>query len=652
MARSLKFDHEVRKLTVRPDVTDLRDRYYRPSLVPLAREVVPGPEDLHIRNQYRESTCTAFAAVIDRQSRALFDAGARPRVSPRMLWEMARLHDDLPDRTQRGSTLRGALKGFFHNGVCQEDDAPYTPPPGTPPFRFTTTLADRARGISLGAYFRLDHEINDYHSAINEAGSVIAAARLHEGWAHPVDGVIGRGEPLKGGHAFAIVGYDREGFLVQNSWGDRWGGYRRLPGVALWSYEDWHANVEDAWVLRLAISSPRAFNVKFARNHKDLRVGTPSSSTFAPRRQDIMGHYLHSDDGRLVDDGRYAQDDYSVQAICDAIEAAKFPDRDAPEGAGPATPPPPVDHLLLVGHGALQDRYEVAKRAKAWRPVFLANGIYPVHLIWETGFNNQVVDVLKDVLWKTRKRMGTDAEHLDERLEALARPMGRKLWRDLKTTARMTTDPATASGDAIRAILANATGGERPLRLHFMTQSGGALLLSGLADTMADSGLALDSATLFAPACSIRHYDAQIRPHLGTTIAQLDQYNLIDHRERADKVELYGKSALYLVSRALEDEDGTDPTPLLGMQQSIDAAGIAVPAGTHRLYRAGYHKDITDARGHRGFDRDVPTMNSLLRRILGIAPERAPDRKDKTDLYGPPGSDPVRPFSQVALSGY
>jgi len=28
---------------------------------------------------------------------------------------------------------------------------------------------------------------------------------------------------ITGGHAFAIVAYDKDGFWIQNSWGRRWG---------------------------------------------------------------------------------------------------------------------------------------------------------------------------------------------------------------------------------------------------------------------------------------------------------------------------------------------------------------------------------------------------------------------------------------------
>ena len=37
---------------------------------------------------------------------------------------------------------------------------------------------------------------------------------------------------LAGGHAFAIVGYDQDGFIVLNSWGRNWGGYQGRSGMA------------------------------------------------------------------------------------------------------------------------------------------------------------------------------------------------------------------------------------------------------------------------------------------------------------------------------------------------------------------------------------------------------------------------------------
>ena len=98
MPDTLKANGAERRLFASTDVVDLRDRYYQPALMALPQKLVPKPEELQILDQGRSSACTGFAlaSVIDRQCRGLFNGGGRGRVSPRMLFQMARLHDDLP----------------------------------------------------------------------------------------------------------------------------------------------------------------------------------------------------------------------------------------------------------------------------------------------------------------------------------------------------------------------------------------------------------------------------------------------------------------------------------------------------------------------------------------------------------------------------
>lgn len=43
------------------------------------------------------------------------------------------------------------------------------------------------------------------------------------------------GEEKLGGHAFAVVGFNKNGFILRNSWGSHWNG----NGHALFSYKDW-----------------------------------------------------------------------------------------------------------------------------------------------------------------------------------------------------------------------------------------------------------------------------------------------------------------------------------------------------------------------------------------------------------------------------
>ncbi len=249
--------------------------------------------------------------------------------------------------------------------------------------------------------------------------------------------------------------------------------------------------MEDAWVLRLAVSSPAAFDFKFARNHATFRDAKAAETAFTPRRLDIHGHYLHLDDGRYVELGRYNQNAASVKVTTGLIaKGARSADK------------APYRHLLIFAHGALSDKFAIAKRIRAWKTVFKSNHIYPMHIMWETGFNNEVVNVLKDLLFKTRKRMGKHAKHTDARLEEMARPFGHKLWRDLKVSAPMTFAQGSDGRQAMTDMLCAASEEPR-LKIHFASASAGALLLAELADLMAELDLPLETASLMAPACSL-----------------------------------------------------------------------------------------------------------------------------------------------------
>ncbi len=84
---------------------------------------------------------------------------------------------------------------------------------------------------------------------------------------------------------------------MQNSWGDDWG----EGGLAIWTYEDWQRNVQDAWVLRLALPTPQVWH------HPKLGERSPSAQVQerpAPVRGDIAGHFVHIDDGAFHETGK------------------------------------------------------------------------------------------------------------------------------------------------------------------------------------------------------------------------------------------------------------------------------------------------------------------------------------------------------------
>jgi hypothetical protein len=118
-----------------------------------------------------------------------------------------------------------------------------------------------ALGCTLGVYYRVDASaVVDLQAALRDTGAVYVSATAHEGWdvaatraprRHAdVPDIVHVARPRQPGvHAFALVGYDEEGFLVQNSWGPRWGaqGLARLPS------RPGSAHGEDAWAFTLGV---------------------------------------------------------------------------------------------------------------------------------------------------------------------------------------------------------------------------------------------------------------------------------------------------------------------------------------------------------------------------------------------------------------
>ena len=99
-------------------------------------------------------------------------------------------------------------------------------------------------------------------SAIYETHAIYVSADVHDGWNRVQENSANRsrtrliGPPHKpidvGGHAFALVGYTADGFIVQNSWGPTWG----YHGFAYCLTKTGSRYGTDAWTL--ALGAPMA----------------------------------------------------------------------------------------------------------------------------------------------------------------------------------------------------------------------------------------------------------------------------------------------------------------------------------------------------------------------------------------------------------
>lgn len=608
-----------RRLDARRDSADFRDLIYRPALVQLPRTREPDPELLHVRNQGRGGACSGFAlaAVIDylnqwRVLEKVLDPPWRP-VSSRMLYEMARGHDRWPGEDYEGSSARGAMKGWHKNGVCWEPDWPFT---DDDPGELTAARAENALNNPLGAYYRVLPRRTDLQAAIVEAQVVFVSARVHAGWDEPRDGVIEyRPEIEPGGHAFAVVGYRQDGFIVQNSWGPGWGGLEigdeQVGGLAIWTYEDFDNHLMDAWVARMAL--PVESLVALRAGDIAHRPEGPERVEKAPPRHQIVHHYVHIDDGAYDPFGDYPSDATQMDEI--AERAAESP------------------HVLLYAHGGLNSLKAAASRIGRWKPVFERNDIYPIHFMWETGLLAELRDVLLGKEELARERVGGFlSSWWDRMLEKATWPLGRPLWKEMISDAEVAF--ATGDGEGAPAgtdSLGRLLGALRPAseggpRIHLVGHSAGAIWLAHLVDRWnAVGGPPIQNLMFLAPACTHDLYADLIRPRMrDRSVEELSLFLLSEKDEKDDTVvRIYRKSLLYLVSNSYQKPgqeligSGGD-VPILGMAKFLDDFEPLTTGYKRRVTTFLTDRDPeTTSKSHGGFDNDLATMNTVLRRMLG-----------------------------------
>ena len=287
--------------------------------------------------------------------------------------------------------------------------------------------------------------------------------------------------------------------------------------------------------------------------------------------------------------------------------------------------------MMIYAHGGLNNEVASARRIAGMKDVFKRNGIYPLHIMWESGFAEEFTDIIKGIFARSERRVGGVRDFLDKAIERGARGLGLRLWREMKRDAERAFERGAAGFAAIKTLLESNAAQSKPRPIHLIAHSAGSIvhgeMLSRLGSFAGSPKIA--TLSLMAPACTIDFYREAYRPALsgGRTalVKQLRQYNLNDKRERDDTVNIYAKSLLYLVSNAFEEKR---PMPILGMETYAKSEPLP---GNHEIFYAGRDTGRTDSKTHGGFDNDRATMNDILTTILGESPTPAKGFQE-TDL--------------------
>ena len=678
-------------LDARPDRPDLRDRIYQPPLVSLPHQYPP-PEWIKtylpryskaglILDQGEEGACTGFglAAVINYLLFRQFvhaKVPPSPTVSTRMIYHLARKYDEWPGEDYEGSSCRGAMKGWFHHGVCSDKLWPYRDRNGAAKFvppdpRWTADAAQRP----LGAYYRImKASITDLQAAINEVGAVYVSSDVHRGW----DSIASTksaiptipwktGAAPAGGHAFALVGYDASGFVVQNSWGEDWG----FHGFARVTYDDWLTNADDAWVAvmgapiaarapAIMLASLRTVSPTDAHLSAGLANGATAATVAEPPRPNAWNTETAVNHTVIL--GNDGLPDHVTLEDADAAAAVERVCYELPK-AWLKSPKHGGRRIAVYAHGGLNDLTASLDRAKVMGPWFEQNGVYPVFIAWQSGVADTIENIIGDFIdtlvteaqdRKTRSLVDTVSEARDYLIEAAAIVPARPIWSQMKQNA-----VAASSGDGGMVTLARCLArlGEdfSNLEVHLVGHSAGAILLGAFLGQLASKQLTARTVSLYAPACTVAFANSTYLPAAENKVIDPKQVVcdvLSNSNELDDSVGPYGKSLLYLVSRALEP---AHKTPILGMEATwepkLDKEGVFVAPAPGRpnpdvaFWRRSWLKLSDDAQvlekkrvveelpvftirsEHGCFDNWIEGVEQTLARILGLSsPGKLPVR--------------------------
>ncbi len=667
--------HQGYLFDARPDRVDLRDHPYQPPLVSLPpcypssdridRNLPSYSQANMILDQGQEGACTGFglAAVINyllwERNLKEDDTQDTPKVSTRMLYHMARLYDEWPGEAYEGSSCRGAMKGWHHHGVCQQNLWPYrnedgrvtfiTPKPG---------WAEDAAIRPLGAYYRINKDsLLDMQAAINEVHAVYASATVHDGW------FIGKSSTLSlikpnptatGGHAFALVGYTPEGFIIQNSWGPDWG----FGGFAILTYTDWINHGMDAWVAvmgaPIAVLKPSTTLTKLSLQETvatqtqtaSLRATAGAATAPLTTEQAYQHTIVLGNDGYPIN---------RLLSVADGDSALAVTALDLPRDWLSQTG---TKKLAIYAHGGLNDEQASLKRIQIMAPYFRENDIYPLFITWRTGILESIEGIIEDNIPRWLRSDTTQVEgflddlknSLDRAKEKLSeakdraievaaeKVLAKAIWSQMKQNA---TAAAKQPGGLVQLAkhLDSLSDQINGLEIHLVGHSAGAILLGHLLERLQRRNLKAASLSLYAPACTVefanRHYQRAVTKGVITK-SRMSFDILSEQRERADSVGPYGKSLLYLVSRALEE---VHKMPLLGMEAAwypkqydpdhwwhknkhSDMVSWLDFWGGTRKPRLHHQAQVSDGQGHidlahGSFDNDAAVVSETLKRIRG-----------------------------------
>lgn len=214
-----------------PSPPDDRD-YTTETVCLMAQEVFPEEYrtegNIPVINQKNTSSCVAHALAVATAYGQYKTSGTYENLSRGYIYGNRRG----TDYQGEGMHTRQALKQLNHCGDCLQTTFPYL---GTYPemkakiAEKSDEYAEKASSHTIKNYFRMYTE-SEVKRALMNQGAVVVAVTVYDSFTTHIP-LPSSEDKIRGGHAMCCVGWNKEGWILQNSWGTYAGdkGFYYLP---------------------------------------------------------------------------------------------------------------------------------------------------------------------------------------------------------------------------------------------------------------------------------------------------------------------------------------------------------------------------------------------------------------------------------------
>lgn len=198
-----------------PEATDLREDWWK------------------IGDQGRTGSCVGWATA-DSVIRWHFVTANRlaenQLLSVRFIWMASKETDQFISQPttfveRAGTSLKAALDVARKYGMVRDSILPFRSGRLYP--QDEKTFYALAAQLKIASYFNLGRNLDTWRSWLAAHGPILTRLNVDATWQKATQSAgyldTYKTDPIYGGHAVALVGYDSDSFLVRNSWGTDWG---------------------------------------------------------------------------------------------------------------------------------------------------------------------------------------------------------------------------------------------------------------------------------------------------------------------------------------------------------------------------------------------------------------------------------------------